>query len=459
MIRFKKAVRLFSLLMISCCIAQSASAYYSDEDYQQNDRYQNNGNQQDNRYQQNNNRYRNSQNQPTYYRYYRNGDQSNYQDQQNMPGYMRNADRAVFLANTSLPTQAFIRWIKAEMQKSQIPTVSIAVIKDYKVEWAMAFGVTDIMAETPATDMTLFQAGSISKPVVAMAALKAVQQGKLSLDGDINNYLTSWKLPTTSLDKVTLARLLSHSAGINVTGFVGYSAGDQIPTLIEILNGKAPANSDAIAVSSTPGESFEYSGGGYTIIQQAMMDVYHQPFPQIMDKLVLSQLGMSHSTYEQPLPEYLADSIAKPYHPKFESVPGGAHIYPEQAAAGLWTTPFDLAKFIISIQSSLSGDPRQILTRDYAKLMVKPEIDHMGLGFFVNVDKYGQQVRQGNYFMHGGQNDGYRSLLIASVTGGNGIIIMTNMAPDSKLVLTNKIKDSWAFIYAVQKKVADMENW
>lgn len=395
-----------------------------------------------------------------YYRSYQYQD-DRYQDR-NMPGYMRNSDRAVYLANTSLPTKAFTRWLKAEMQKNQIPAVSIAVIKDYKVEWALGFGVTDIMSETPATDMTLFQAGSISKPVTAMAALKAVQDGKINLDADVNTMLRTWKLSdneNTVLDKVTLARLLSHTAGINGSGYVGYAHGEKVPTLLEILEGKEPANSDPIQVIMPPGENFEYSGGGYTIVQQLLEDTYKKPFPQIMNKLILAQLGMSHSTFEQPLPEYLMEQIAKPYYPKYDSIDGGPHIYPEEAAAGLWTTPFDLAKFVISLQDSLRGDPHQILQQEYAKLMVKPELDHMGLGFFVNVNKYGKQIKNGEYFMHGGQNNGYRSLLIASENGGNGMIIMTNMAPDSYLVMTNKIKDSWAFMYAVEKKVADMEGW
>lgn len=413
--------------------------------YYSNDRYQQG-------YNRSNPYYPDDRDQSDYYR-------GRYPYQHNMPGYMRNSDRAVYLANTSLPTKAFIRWIKSEMQRNQVPAVSIAVIKDYKVEWAMAFGVTDIMAETPATDMTLFQAGSISKPVTAMAALRAVQDEKISLDADINDVLTTWKLPENDLDRISLEKLLSHTAGINVSGFVGYDADEKIPTLVDILDGKAPANNPAIRVTGTPGEEYDYSGGGYVVVQQALMDVYHKPFPDIMDKLVLSQLGMSHSTFQQPLPDNLMDQIAKPYYPKYESVTGGPHIYPEEAAAGLWTTPFDLAKFVISLQDSLRGDPHQILQDEYAKLMVHPVQDHMGLGFFTGVNKYGQEVRYGSYFMHGGQNNGYRCLVIASISDGNGAIIMTNMAPDSKLVLANKIKDSWAFMYAIEKKIADMEGW
>lgn len=449
----------FKQILISTillCMVNVVFAYQSD--YRQSD-YRDSQNDNSSRYRS----YQPYRDQSTghYYRSYQYQDDRN-QDDRNVPGYMRNSDRAVYLANASLPTKVFVRWLKAEMQKNQIPAISIAVIKDYKVEWALGFGVTDIMAETQATDMTLFQAGSISKPVTAMAALKAVQDGKINLDGDINTALTSWKLPyneNTMLDKITLAKLLSHTAGINGSGYVGYAHGEKIPTLLEILDGKAPANSDPIQVISPPGENFEYSGGGYMIVQQLLEDVYHKPFAQIMNKLVLSQLGMSHSTFEQPLPNYLMEQIAKPYYPKYDSIEGGPHVYPEEAAAGLWTTPFDLAKFVISLQDSLRGDPHQILQQEYAKLMVKPELDHMGLGFFVSVNKYGKQIRDGEYFMHGGQNNGYRSLLIASETGGNGMIIMTNMAPDSYLVMTNKVKDSWAFMYSVEKKVADMEGW
>lgn len=361
-----------------------------------------------------------------------------------------------------MPDKEFIQWIKREMRQYEVPGVSIAVIKNYKIDWAMGFGLANILTEQPVDEITLFQAGSISKPVTAMAAIKAVQDGKLTFDDDINQSLTSWKVPEnqfTRTEKVTLARLLSHNAGVSVSGFYGYRTDEKLPTLIEVLDGTPPANSDPIRVIAEPGKDVMYSGGGYQIVQLALMDAYQKPFAELMDEMIFEPLGMLNSTFEQPLPASFSDKIATPYRPNEESLKGGPHIYVEQAAAGLWTTPFDLAKSTISLQESLRGDPNQILRKEYAEFMVEPDVGHRSLGFIVNVNKYGEEVKRGRYFMHQGQNEGYRSILIASIRGGDGAIIMTNMTPDGRLVMANKIKDNWNFIFRVVQRIADMEEW
>jgi CubicO group peptidase (beta-lactamase class C family) len=361
-----------------------------------------------------------------------------------------------------VPSKEFTRWLLQQMQTYQVPGVSIVVIRDYKIDWVMGFGVRDVLAEQPITDTTLFQAGSISKPVTAVAVLKAIQDGKFALDENINDILTSWQLPQsqyTQTKDVTVIDLLSHSAGTNVPGYLGYTPGEKIPTLLEALKGIWPSNSPAIRVIGTPGINFTYSGGGYSVLQQALMDTYHLPFTELMDRFVLQPLSMANSTFSQPLPPNLMDQIAKPYRPAYESVPGGPHIYVDQAAAGLWTTPFDLAKFVISLQEALQGNMYQVLKPEYAELMMKPVKGNMGLGFFVNVNKYGKPSRHGHYFMHPGQNEGYRNVLIASTQDGYGAIIMTNMSPDGRLVMSGKIKDRWQFMDALITRIADMEEW
>lgn len=146
---------------------------------------------------------------------------------------------------------------------------------------------------------TLFQDGSISKSVTALAVLRIVEQGKLNLDADVSQYLRSWKLPTnkfTEQRKVTLRELLSHTAGATVHGFEGYAAGQRVPTLVEVLKGEKPANSAPVTIDFVPGTSFRYSGGGYTIIQQILVDVAGEPFPDLMQEVVLQPLHMAHST-------------------------------------------------------------------------------------------------------------------------------------------------------------------
>ncbi len=201
------------------------------------------------------------------------------------------------------------------MAALHVPGVSIAVIHDGRIEWARGFGVTR-SGGPPVTPDTLFQAASISKPVAAMAVLHLVQAGKLSLDTDVNEYLKSWKVPANSFTerrKVTIRELLTHSAGMTVHGFGGYAGGAPVPTLIEVLNGEKPANSPPIRVDIEPGTLWRYSGGGYVVVQQLLLEVTGEPFPKLMHDTVLAPIGMTRSTYEQPLPQNRMAEAATPY--------------------------------------------------------------------------------------------------------------------------------------------------
>jgi CubicO group peptidase (beta-lactamase class C family) len=255
--------------------------------------------------------------------------------------------------------------LDARMEALHVPGVSVAVIHGGKLEWARGFGVTKI-GGPPVTAETLFQAASISKPVTTLAVLRLVQSGKVDLDTDVNYYLKSWKVPAnefTQEAKVTLRELLTHSAGITVHGFRGYAAGEAIPSLAQVLDGEPPANNVAIRVDMTPGKTWRYSGGGFVIVQQVLTDVTGIPFPRLMHDLILGPLEMGHSTYLQPLPPELLARAATPYRGDGTAVPGGPHVYPELAPAGLWTTPSDLARFVIGIQQALSGKSRRVLSR------------------------------------------------------------------------------------------------
>jgi len=358
--------------------------------------------------------------------------------------------------------QHLSRWIKKSMKQYDIPGVAIVVIKDYKISWTAYYGVTNVLTEHRVSDTTLFQAGSISKPITAIAVLKAVQDNKLRLDDDANDYLTSWTIGESPYlldeDFVTIRELLSHTGGINVSGFLGYDKDGPIPTLNNVLNGRSPANSPEIKVVQLPGK-FTFSGGSYAILEQLLIDVYQRPFPDIMNKLIFQPLSMTRTTFAQRLPPEMIDQIAIPYRPGYFSLKEGPHVYIPEAAAGLWTTPFDLAKVVISLQEALRNDPYQILSPASAKTMMEPELEHMGLGFYVNVDRYGHGVKKGNYFTHSGQTEGYRSMLIASTRDGCGLIIMTNMSDDARLIISGKTKDNWEFIYQLMRRIADMERW
>jgi CubicO group peptidase (beta-lactamase class C family) len=315
------------------------------------------------------------------------------------------------------------------MVADHVPGVSVAVIHNGAIEWALGFGVVRL-GGAPVTAETLFQAGSISKPVAAMAALRLVEQGRLSLDSDVNQALTSWKIPPSAAAPgavVTLRELLSHTAGLTVHGFPGYAASAPIPTLVQILNGEKPANTGPIRLEAAPGSRWKYSGGGYTVMQQLLIDVSHQPFPALLHDTVLAPIGMTHSTYEQPLPEALRAQSATPYWRNGTPVEGGFHTYPEIAAAGLWTTPTDLARFAIEIQRSLHGDANHVLSAAMTRQMLTVVQQHYGLGPEIG----GSQ--ENPYFAHDGVNAGFENFLVAYEQGGNGAVVMTNAQRGSDL--------------------------
>jgi CubicO group peptidase (beta-lactamase class C family) len=308
------------------------------------------------------------------------------------------------------------------MKELNVPGVSIAVIHQGKIQWARGFGVRSL-GGAPVTADTMFQAGSISKPLAAMAALRIVQQGKLSLDTDVNTYLTSWKLPSdpvTAGKPVTLRELLTHTAGTTVHGFPGYAINEPVPTLVQVLNGEKPANTPAIRSEGAPGVNWKYSGGGYTIMQQVLIDTTKEPFPKLLHDSVLAPIGMSHSTYEQPLPQAFQDLAATPYRGDGKPVEGGAHTYPEMAAAGLWTTPTDLARYAIEVEQSLEGKANHVLSADMTRQMVTPGIGHWGLGLEIG------GTDSNPHFSHGGANEGFRNIFVAYEKSGDGAVVMTS---------------------------------
>jgi CubicO group peptidase (beta-lactamase class C family) len=319
--------------------------------------------------------------------------------------------------------------LASRMEALHVPGVSVAVIHDGKILWARGFGVTKL-GGAPVTENTVFQAGSISKPVTAMAVMHLVQAGRLNLDADINTYLKSWKVPEnefTAQKKVTLRGLLSHTAGVTVHGFPGYASGAPVPTLVQVLNGEKPANTPAIRVDTPPGTLWRYSGGGYVITQQTLLDVTGQSFPAFLQATVLGPLGMTHSTFEQPLPATRQPDAATPYDQNGMAVVGGAHTYPEMAPAGLWTTPSDLARYAIGVQKALAGESQGSKSRILSKATAAEMVKDVGMG---PLGHYGLGPEVGGkpdhpWFAHRGVDEGFVSNLVA-FNMGDGVVIMTN---------------------------------
>ncbi|RIV71560.1 serine hydrolase domain-containing protein [Flagellimonas aequoris] len=315
------------------------------------------------------------------------------------------------------------------MQHHNVPGVSIALVENGKLKWAKGYGIANSKTNSTIDTNTLFQAGSISKPIAALAALQLVENAQITLDADVNDHLIDWKVPEsdfTSTQKVTLRRLLSHTAGTNVHGFPGYAQKDTFPSITAVLNGKG--NTPKIIVDTIPGSIWRYSGGGYTIVEKLIEDISGQPFERYMHQQVLQPLGMNNSTYEQPLPPHYHKNASAAYDTEGSMFEGQWYNHPEQAAAGLWTTPTDLAKYCIQIQEILSGAPNGILKKPSVEEMLTDQGNDWGLGPSLD-EKNGALV-----FRHAGKNVGFTNEFIAYAHQGNAVIIMTNADNGGKLI-------------------------
>jgi len=313
-----------------------------------------------------------------------------------MPSYP--ADRLARVIADLRPTTTLVHRKAAacslleRMAHYATPGVSIAVVDGGRVAWERGFGVRTSGQPDPVHAGTLFQAGSVSKPVFALGAMCLVEQGRIALDGDIQQYLTSWHIPSNGewTPPITLRQLLSHTAGTSVHGFPGYPASGPWPTLTQVLNGLPPANTFPVIVDLIPGMQVRYSGGGTTIAQAAVTDIVGLPFPELMRGLIFDPLALNNSTFAQPLPPDLAVRTATAHPWNGVPMPGRWHVYPEMAAAGLWTTVGDLARIGCEFLRVLKGESSPLgFSAGLAAEMLKPQLPTAldgaafnGLGWF-----------------------------------------------------------------------------
>ncbi|MCA1722264.1 MAG: beta-lactamase family protein [Actinobacteria bacterium] len=293
------------------------------------------------------------------------------------------------------------------------PALSVAVVRDGRCAAARAWGVRQPGGSEPATTATRFMAGSVSKPVAATAALRLVADGVLDLDEDVEKRLAGWQVPPLNgwQPTVTLRHLLSHTAGTTVHGFVGYPRTKAFPDTAGILRGEG--NSPPVVVDSLPGIRWRYSGGGTTVVQLLIEEATGRPFADVLAELVLEPAGMTSGTFAQPPPEQLHPMLAEGTGADGSPVPGGWHVYPEMAAAGLWCTPTDLAHWIGAIQAARAGRAGALLPPELAEQMLSEQAPGWGLG--PKVTRAGEHPR----FSHGGSDEGFLTLLEAGQRDGS----------------------------------------
>jgi CubicO group peptidase (beta-lactamase class C family) len=334
----------------------------------------------------------------------------------------------------------------------QTPGVSIAVINNFEIEWAQGFGFCDSRFNNKVTIDTLFQSASISKAVFALGIMRLVERDILNLDEDVNRYLTTWHVPTNESwqPKVTLRQILSHTAGLTTDAFPGYLVSEILPSLTQILNGRPPAKTEKVEVNILPGLQFCYSGGGTLVAQLVVVDILNKPFPQIMSELVFNPLGLVNSTYEQPLPKNWETKSATGHPWRGIPITDRFYVYPEMAAAGLWTTVIDLAKVGIELLQILNDcSAGTFLTKDAVVSMLCPQLESQkvgdgefaGIGFFCDGEKDSFQ------FGHAGSNEGFSSVMRFYPSSGQGAVIMLNS------------NEGWPLIDEILQAIATEYEW
>ena len=332
--------------------------------------------------------------------------------------------------------------LQSQMQKYNLQGLSIAVINNFQIDWAKGYGVVGEPGSTLIDPEIPFQAASMSKFVNAVALMKLKEEGKVDLDEDVNDFLTSWHLNYDSFistGPITLRQLLSHTSGLSTHGFPGYKDADNLPTIVEVLNGDKPANSEPVKMSIAPLTSFKYSGGGTMITQLMLEDVTGQPYEQYLADHVLGPADMRNSFYSIQPAKY-PEQVALAHDPSGKTLKNGYNIYPESAAAGLWTTPTDLARLIIQFQQSYKGKSKRLLLQNSAVDMTKPVLENgiTALGMFIEVEE------NELYLRHSGANRGFRGKFFFSPNSGKGVVVMIN-GTDTNII--DEIIRSVAYTY------------
>jgi CubicO group peptidase (beta-lactamase class C family) len=323
--------------------------------------------------------------------------------------------------------------LKEHMEHFGVPGVSIAIIKNGKLDWAKGYGkiqrgdLVDINLET------MFSVGSISKVGAATVTLRLVQMGKLNLKTNVNDYLDRWKVKEnryTQKEPVSLQRIMSHTAGLTVHGFADFLPSEDLPSLVEILNGTGNAKNGAVYVNVPVGSQYRYSGGGTMVEQLVIEEVTKKRFNQAAIDLVFDPLNMNRSSYLNPLPKSFGNiAMAHDRNGKPVALPRGYHAMPEAAASGLWTTPVDFSKLMIALMESFKEGKDDFLSQELVKKQMTPVAPgKYGLG--PRIETAGQSI----IFSHGGANDSYKALFIGYMANKNGIIVFTNGSRGDQLI-------------------------
>jgi CubicO group peptidase (beta-lactamase class C family) len=325
------------------------------------------------------------------------------------------------------------RTVPKFLDRAGVPGASVALIRNGEVSLVTSYGLADRERNVPATPSTMFNVGSISKTLTAWGVMRLVEQGRIGLDDPVERYLRRWHLPASAFepDGVTIRRLLSHTAGLSTPSVREYRPGERVPSLVESLSDSA----DGVRQMAPAGAGYRYSGGGYEILQLLIEEVSGRPFAQYMRTEVLLPLGMRSSTFDTL--GLASRSTATPYD-------SGRAIarrrYVGLAAAGLYSTAGDLARFLAAGMRGSRGEPpgRGVLTPTSVAVMQSPAPrTSTGYGFYYgmgyNLFPLGASLRPDTVLGDGavvpghmGQNTGWGAVIWSVPATGDGFVMLTN---------------------------------
>lgn len=362
-------------------------------------------------------------------------------------GYNQSGERIDYIEENLVP----IHYLKGRsnkvsipemMAEDSVPGVSIAFIENGKIAWQKTYGYSNLQDSIPVTSNTLFNGASLSKPVAAMTALNLSEKGYINLNEDVNIYLQDWKVPDnkfTEQKKVTLKRLIGHTAGINNVVSTAYFLNEETPNINELLSGTKPSVDPPASVIYVPGQKRKYSNPGYSIIQKLIEDLTDKKFEFVAEELIFKPCLMNNSSFEQPLPTNLLENTATGYSNDLTPYPN--QVFPWKAAGGIWTTPTDLGKFLIAILEDYHLGKNLILSKKMADSVFQKKPARLGFGKIYN------QEKQDLLFEHWGSNSGFTCYMVASLNRKQGVVIMTNG------------DNGTALLSYIARAVAEEYNW
>lgn len=328
------------------------------------------------------------------------------------------------------------------MEEDKIAGVSIALFDAGKIAWQKAYGYANLEDSIKVTPNTVFNGASLSKPVTALAALNLVEEGVLNLNEDVNNYLEDWKVPEnkfTEIEKVTLGRLIGHTAGFERYVQSSFLPNEELPTIEQMLAGDNPSVDPPVSIVYVPGEKQVYSNPGYSVIEKLLEDVTNKDFNEVISERIFEPSDMTHSSFQQPVPKQLREQMATGYSNELEPYP--YKLFPFKAAGGIWTTPTDLARFLITLLEDHHLGTNVILSKRMTDSIFTKTPKRLGFGKIYNDNS------QDILFEHWGSNSGFTCYMVASLKNKQGIVVMTNS------------DNGTSFLSYIARAVAIEYNW